>query len=229
MISGISSSYTSQLASTLFSKLDSKNQGYFDKLDLESALSGVSSLSDTEDTLSIDEVFGQLDGDSDGKVTQDELTSSLQKLADELNSQYNGMRMGRMGGMGGLPPPPPAGGAADEGFTLDELQSQLDEIGSTDSERSGLISEIVDNFESADSDGNGKVSFAEAMAFDQASKSSATGTADTSTADTSTSGTATSGSQTANDVNLLRMVMELMRAYGPEAFQASLGGFSTTA
>lgn len=227
MISGISSSYTSQLASTLFSKLDSKNQGYFDKLDLESALSGVSSLSDTEDTLGIDEVFGQLDGDSDGKVTQDELTSSLQKLADELNSQYNGMRMGQMGGM--PPPPPPAGGSADEGFTLDELQSQLDEIGSTDSKRSGLISEIVDNFESADSDGNGKVSFAEAMAFDQASKSSATGTADTSAAGTATSGTATSDSQAANDVNLLRMVMELMRAYGPEAFQASLGGFSTSA
>jgi len=228
MISGISSSYSSQLASTLFSKLDSKNQGYFEKLDLESALSGAGSRSDTEDTPSIDDVFSQLDGDGDGKVTQGELTSSLQKLADELNSQYSEMRMGRMGGMGGMPPPPPPGGGSDdEGFTLDELQSQLDEIGSTGSKRAGLISEIVDNFESADSDGNGKVSFAEAMAFDQGSKSSDSATAGTTTA--ATSAATTSDNADAGDADLLRMVMELMRAYGSEAFQASRGGFSVSA
>lgn len=220
MISGISSNYTSQIASTLFAKLDSKNQGYFDKLDLKSALATVGSLSDTEDSFSVDDVFSQMDGNGDGKVTQDELTSSLQKLADELTSQYNSMRMGGM-----PPPPPPEGGGrpVDEGYTKEALQSQLDEIGSTDSRRSSLLTEIVDNFGAADADGNGKVTFAEAMAYDQANNADATAAAGTAASDAASATTA------GDDLKLMRMVMELMRAYGSAAFQADSGGFSATA
>jgi hypothetical protein len=70
----------------------------------------------------VDEVFKQLDGDGDGKITQDEMTSGFKKLADELDSQFNNMRMNGhgghghhvgmegMAGAGGMPPPPPQGG-----------------------------------------------------------------------------------------------------------------------
>lgn len=232
MISSISSSYASQLAQTLFAKLDTDNQGFFEKLDLETALAGVSSLSDTEDTLSVDDVFSQLDSNSDGKVTEDELTSSLQQLADELNSQYDAMRMGGMGGMSGMPPPPPPSDSedsGDQGYTLEELQAQLDEIGSSDSQRSALISEIVDNFASADANSDGKVTFAEAMAYDQSVNGSASATAATTSTATSDTSSASSGGLDARDLGLVRMVMELMRAYGSDAYAATTAGFSASA
>ena len=60
------------------------------------------------------------------------------------------------------PPPPPPSGAqgsngADEGFTSDELKTQLDAIGESDAKRATLINKVLNNFSAADVDGNGKV------------------------------------------------------------------------
>ncbi len=198
----------SKMAEELFSKLDAKGQGYIEKSDLESAFGQLSPTRASENSASVEEVFNSLDGDGDGKVTQDEISSSLQKLTAELDAQFNKMREGGMKGMGGMPPPPPPqdveepGGA---GFTKEELTGQLEEIGSSDSKRSALISKIVDNFEEADSDGDGKVSFKEAMAYDQASQTSASGG----------SNAATSANDSARlDAQIMKQIMELMRAYG---------------
>lgn len=192
----------SQMASKLFSKLDSSNQGYIEKSDLQSALSQIgdssssssSSTGGTSGTSSADDLFAQLDSNGDGKVTKDEFTSSLKKLSDELDSQFNNMRMNGFGGQqgggmsaaGGMPPPPPDGGGAqggqggsDSGFTKDQLTSQLNDIGSSDSKRASLLSNVVNNFDTADSNGDGKVSFSEAMALQQ-SLDSASGTASSS-------------------------------------------------
>jgi len=200
MLSGINQS--SQMASLLFSKLDTKSQGYIEKTDLASAFSQIGS----SDSSSVDDVFAALDSDSDGKVTASEFSTVLSQLQEELESQFNQMRMQGMGGhgpqgMGGMPPPPPP--SDDAGFTKDELSTQLEEADSSDSERTSLISSIVDNFEAADTDGDGKVSFQEAMAY----KESTSDDSATSAATTTASGNAS------NEAQIMRTIMQLMHAY----------------
>ena len=149
------------MAEDLFAKLDTSGKGYIEQSDLTSALSSTSSTS-TEGTASASEIFSQLDSDGDGKVTQDELKTSMQKLAESLDSQFDEMRM-----QAGMPPPPPPA-ESDAGFTEEELTDQLAEIGSTDSARASLISNVVNNFDAADTNQDGKVSLQEAMAYDKA-------------------------------------------------------------
>lgn len=213
MVSSVSS--TSSI-SQLFAKIDTKSQGYIEKSDLASAFSQIGSSSNSDST-SVDDVFAALDSDSDGKVTESEFSTTLAKLKEELDSQFSSMRMGGFGGaqgsggMSGMPPPLPP--ADDEGFTQDELSSQLDEIGSTDSERSTFISNVVSNFEAADTDGNGKVSFAEAKAYNDSSNSTSSVTTTASNASSSSSSSTTTAS-TDSDAQLLKKIMQLMHAYG---------------
>lgn len=197
----------SQMASKLFSRLDSKGQGFIEQSDLQSAFSqvfGNASSSEANDASS--QLFSALDGDSNGKVTESEFSTGMQKLAEALDSQAFSSRMGGAGGM--PPPPPPGGGQDDAGFTKDELQSQLDEIGSTDSKRSSLISSVVENFDKADTNGDGKVSATEAMAYEQSTQSSTSGSS-------TQTGSTSSSSQT--DAMLAHRLMELMRAYGGDS------------
>ena len=206
MISGIGNA--SQMSSRLFSALDTKNQGYLEKSDFVSAYSKISG--DSSES-SVDDVFSALDGDSDGKVTESEFASTLSKLQEELDGQFNQMRMQGKGGQGGPqgmggmpPPPPPQAGAA--GFSKDELNSQLQKVGSSDSESTSLLSKVAENFEEADTDQDGKVSFTEAMAYQQSSEQAA-------------SNDATANAQARNEANnsdsqLMFKIMQLMHAYG---------------
>ncbi len=190
-----------RMASNVFSKLDTKGQGFIEESDLQSALSQLSSASASSTESDSAALFKALDGDSDGKVTESEFSSSMQKLADALDNQAFGSRMA-----GAMPPPPPPPQGDDAGFTQDELNGQLEEIGSTDSARSELISKVAENFEAADTNGDGKVSAPEAMAYERESRTSASTSTSTS-ADSSTSSTASEGA-------LMHRLMELMRAYG---------------
>ena len=204
----------SQMASKLFSRLDTKGQGFIEQSDLQSAFSqvfGNAASSQANDASS--QLFSALDGDSNGKVTESEFSSGMQKLAEALDSQAFSSRMGGAGGM--PPPPPPGGGQDDAGFTQDELQSQLDEIGSTDSKRSSLISSVVENFDKADTNGDGKVSATEAMAYEQSTQSSTSG-------NSTSTGSASSSSQT--DAMLAHRLMELMRAYGGDSTTSAASG-----
>ena len=186
-------------AEKLFSQLDSDSQGYIEQSDLQAAFSQIGA---SDESSGSSDLFKQLDSDGDGKVTKDEFTSALETISQQLDSQFDQMRMGGMQGAGQMPPPPPP--ADDAGFTKGELQSQLTEIGSSDSRRSSLISDIVNNFDAADSDGDGKVSFQEAMGYD---KSKGTASAD--------SGTAATRSTESNDgMRLMMQIMRLAEAYG---------------
>ena len=230
MVSGIGN--TSQMMSQLFSRLDTKGQGYIEKSDLASAFSAITSgNASSSSSTSVDDVFAALDTDSNGKVTESEFSSTLSKLQEELDNQFGQMRMHGHGGQGGpqgmsgnMPPPPPQN---DSGFSKDELQSQLDEIGSSDSQRSSLISKIVNNFSAADSNGDGKVSFGEAMAYDQSSsQSSATSSVSSSSASNSSGNSSSNDSSSStSDAQVLRKIMELMHAYGQSNQQTS--GFSS--
>ncbi|HZW25964.1 MAG TPA: EF-hand domain-containing protein [Gallionella sp.] len=191
-----------KIAADLFSQIDSSGQGYIDKSALQAAVEQSSSSGGSSSSSNVDELFSALDGNSDGKITKDEFTNSFQSLARQLESQLmsgNSMQAGNM-----PPPPPPQNGA---GFTKDELTSQLNGVGSSDSTRSSLISSVIENFDQADSDGDGKVSFKEAMAFDQSSSSDST--------TSSTSNSSSSASLVSEDLNakLMRQLMQLMQAY----------------
>lgn len=229
----------SQMASKLFSKLDTKGQGYIEESDLQSAFSQVfSSTGSTSSSSDASSLFSALDSDSNGQVTESEFSSSVQKLADALDSQAFGSRMaGGMGGvggpggagaMGGMPPPPR--NEDDAGFTKDQLSSQLEEIGSTDSERSSLISDVVANFEAADANGDGKVSRAEAMAYQQSSSSStsssSSGTSTRSTSDISSTGS-TSSTASHAEARMMHRLMALMRAYGSDTDSSTSTSAST--
>ena len=206
MMSSIgSSSMASNWANKLFTQLDTKNQGYIEQSDLASAFSKI-----PDNSTDVEEVFSQMDSDSDGKVTKDEIATALQQVADELDNQFNSMRMqgggqGGPGGMGGMPPPPPP--QIDAGFTKEELTSQLEEIGDTDSKRSELISSVIENFEEADSDSDGKVNFQEAMAYDQSTQSSL------STATSATESNSSSSATSTADNEVMMKIMQLMHAY----------------
>ena len=133
----------------------------------------------------------------------------MQKLAESLDSQFDEMRM-----QAGMPPPPPPA-ESDAGFTEEELTDQLAEIGSTDSARASLISNVVNNFDAADTNEDGKVSFQEAIAYDKANptSSSSSTTDSTSSTDSATSTTSVASSDK-TDAQVFRQLMELLRTYG---------------
>jgi len=204
----ISSVSTSQIASSLFSKLDTKSQGYIEKTDLESAFSSISS----DSSSNVDDLFSALDSDSDGKVTKDEMTSGIDNLLSGLNSQFDSMRMqGGMGGSGGPqgtpPPPPPQGGEGteDTGLTKDEMTSIASST--DDSKLSSLMTDISENFEAADTNEDGKVSMQEAMAYKDSSDK-ANGSSSDSNDSTSTSSSNSAMSQ------ITRQIQQLISAYG---------------
>lgn len=207
----------SDVAAQIFSKLDTDKQGYLEASDFTSA---ISQLSSSQQQASGEEVFSSLDSDSDGKLTQDELTTGIQALQDQLDSQFNAMRVQQgMGGMNGMPPPPPPGGGRggrgeDEGFDqeqLSQLASAAEEAG--DSRGASMFSELEDNFDEADADGDGKVTFSESVAYreqQQQQASSEDSSSDTSTASASSSSTSLSQEMQSR---IAQRLMDMMRAY----------------
>ena len=215
-----------KMAEDLFSQLDTSGKGYIDESDLASALSGVTSTSSAQtagNSASASDIFNQLDSNGDGKITKDELSTGIAKLAESLDSQYDQSRV-----QGGMPPPPPSD---DTGFTKDELSSQLSAIGSSDPTRSSLISKIVANFDKADTNQDGKVSFQEAMAYDQSSSTSAsssTASGAARAAANTTSATSTASEKT--EAQIFRQIMDLMRSYGHDgqSSQSTLSSLIST-
>lgn len=210
----------SKMADSLFSKLDTSGKGYLEKSDFQSAfaqMSSTGSSSSSSSAASVDDVFKSLDNDSDGKITKDEMTSGLQKIADQLDSQFNKMREGGMQGAGGMPPPPPPPDGADSaGLTKDELTSKAKEASSSDSTLSSMLSTLAANFDKADTDEDGKVSAKEAMAYDQAHPSSSSTSASSSvhSSASNSSNASSTGDSGKLDTQIMKQIMELMRAYG---------------
>jgi len=203
-----STSQATQLSSLLFSKLDTKKQGFIEKSDLTTAFSQIRGKS--ANSSGVDKVFSALDSNSDGKVTESEFASVLGKLQDQLASHRMHGHGGAQG-MGDTPPPT----ASNAGFTQDELTQQLSKAGNTDNARSTLLTKIVNNFTAADANSDGRVSLQEAMAYDKSTQT---------TASTSTSSN-NSGSSTADnsDSLVMKKIMQLVHAYGSSQGNAAGG------
>jgi len=213
MVSSISSSVSSW-ASTLFSQLDTSKKGYISESDLSSAFGSLStstSTSSSDSSSSASKLFSSLDSNNDGKVTQDELANTLQTLSDQLNSQYDASRMASAMGNGMPPPPPPTDSSEeDSGLTQDQLTSIASST--TDSNLASLMNNVASNFSAADTNGDGKVSRTEAMAYKESTDSTSSGSTTTSSSNSET----------------LKRILELLQAYSSQQ-NTSTSSLSLTA
>ena len=159
-MSGMQRPDSSKMVDNLFSKLDTKGQGYIEKSDFQGAFDKVASK-----TASVDDVFKALDGNDDGKITKQEMSDSVTKLADQLVSQLQSMRMsGKEGGMGGV------------GMSKSDISSMAD------SGASQKLNDLAQNFDVADTNHDGTISAQELMTY-QASNSATSSTSDVQNGD----------------------------------------------
>lgn len=179
-VSGASSSLwtlekqsASSLANSIFATVDTENKGYIDKAALTSALSGSDASSSD-----LDDVFAELDQDSDGKITRNELSSSIDQLSQALAAQFSQSRVDSARNSAG-------NGGDDPGFTREELTA-IAADDRTDAAQSALMTKLAENFDAADTDADGRINGEEAMAYDKLTST------DGSTA-TATAGPATQG------------------------------------
>jgi hypothetical protein len=152
------------------------------------------------------------------------MSSNLKKMAAELDSQFNAMRMAQAGGQaGGMPPPPPRESDRDRDNDAGMSKDQLTQVASTttDSKLAALTSKMASNFDAADTNGDGKVSRTEAMTYDQktqSTSSTASTSKTTSTAATSTdSTTATDSSKSESETLVFKRILDLMKQYRDQA------------
>jgi hypothetical protein len=202
----------SNWADSIYSKLDTKNQGYIEKTDLQDALSKVTGKGgDSGQSVNVDDTFSALDGDSDGKVTKSELTEAMTKLSDQLNAQFDASRVGGAGGPHG---PRGGGRAGGDGNSGDS---------STDA-TSGTSSTSTDYIAAADTDGDGTVSDAEQAAYDKKQASEKT--------DGSSSTDAASGTQKPehqkDPMRELAHALHLLKAYAENSGSSDSTAASTS-
>jgi Ca2+-binding EF-hand superfamily protein len=229
MMQGMQRPDPSKMVEGLFAKIDTSGKGYIEKSDLQSALSqlagssNASQLQNAKTAASADEIFKKLDGNSDGKITKDEMSSGLKKLADVLDSQFYQMRMSGTipGEQGGMPPPPPPGGDNKPDLNKDQLTSISSSLASTHPQRATQMSNLAKNFEAADTNGDGKVSFQEAMAYEQANPSGNTNSSHTSDANAATASD--------SDARIMKQMLELMQAYNSSNFTSNSIGLRAQA
>jgi Ca2+-binding EF-hand superfamily protein len=189
-----------KMAEDLVAKLDTNNQGYLQKSDLETALSIVSGSSDSTSSLSADELFAKLDSDGDGKVTKQEMAATFEQISSELDGPFPRMRLQGQDGM----PPPPSGELADQGLAKDQLTEMVNTTSVTGSGMSDGLNRLLDNFDQADNDGDGKITHDEAKSFYESQDAGASTTVTASSEQSS--GT--------SDVQFMKTLLDLLHAYG---------------
>lgn len=150
-------SSNSDFAEALLTSMDSDSSGSVDSAEFSSAALALS----ISDESAISSAFSSLDSDGDGTISQEELSASLSQSSSTMAA----------GGMP-PPPPPPSNSEEDTGYTQEELTAMAEEVGSSDGNLASLLASVIENFDAADSDGDGKVTSAEAMAYKEASNES---------------------------------------------------------
>jgi len=173
---------------------DEEDEGYSqDELSEIASSTDDSNLSTLMSTLASN--FDAADTNGDGKVNREEAMAYQASVSGTDTTEQMAM-----GPMNGMPPPPPPGGSDedDQGFTVDELS----EIASStdDSNLSTLMSTLASNFDAADTNGDGRVTRAEAMAYQDSTQGSSTQQAAVNSSN--------------NEEAIMKRIMELVQAYG---------------
>lgn len=153
-----STSSSSSFAEELLTSMDSDGSGSLDSTEFSSA--ALSLLNN--DQSAVDDAFNSLDSDGDGTISVDELSALLTQNASSMAA-------------GSMPPPPPSSSSSsteDTGLTQDEMTAMLEDVSSTDSNLATLLTSVSENFDAADTNGDGKVTFAEAMSYQQSTQNS---------------------------------------------------------
>lgn len=212
---------TSKIAENVFSKLDTKNQGYLEVSDLESAFGNIASSSSTStagtastsssgsstssanasgNSASINDLFKKLDSDGDGKVTKSEFSDGIKKLGDALETQFNARRTRGAEGSRPPPPPPPGGGeGGDQGLDKTQLTDLSTEVGKTNSSAGAALSQVAQNFDAADTNQDGKVSLQETLAYLEKASTTQTSSTSTTTSASATTSTSSSSATSSSD------------------------------
>lgn len=196
------------VAANMLGKIDTKNQGYIDKEELQAAVSKQASSQNataTTDTSQVDALFKKLDDNGDGKITKSELTDGFKKLSaefDSTNSQVNAGRskLERHGG-----PPPDAGGVPATAGT----------------------SGAAKTYDAADKNQDGTISAAELLAYKISTTENTAATSTTSNASFGNSNATTTVSQQSEsqtDSGALKLLAQLARAYASSDQQVPLTG-----
>lgn len=129
MSASITAATVTDRTNALFAKLDTKQKGYIDAADLESATGA-------GDSGRAAELFKQLDADSDGKVTKSELSTALQNVGDELAAQSDQSRV--KAASGGAPARTPHGGGRAPAASATETTTKY--VAAADTNRDGTVS-----------------------------------------------------------------------------------------
>lgn len=147
----LSKEQLTEAAGNLFGKLDSQNKGYLEQNDFSSLLSG---LQNDEASTKSEDLFSSLDSDGDGQLT-----------SSEFSDNFSNLLYSAQGTMGSRPAPP-----QDSGKSKDELTALLEELEQEDEKSTEGLQSLLDNFDTADADGDGKVTMQEVMAYKQSTE-----------------------------------------------------------
>lgn len=142
----LSKEQLTEAAGNLFGKLDSQNKGYLEQSDFSSLLSG---LQNDDASTKSEELFSSLDSDGDGQLT-----------SSEFSDNFSNLLYSAQGTMGPRRAPPP-----DSGKSKDELSALLEGLEQDDEKSAEGLQSLLDNFDTADADADGKVTMQEAMAY----------------------------------------------------------------
>lgn len=141
-----------------------------------------------------------MDSDGDGQLT-----------STEFSDNFSNLRYSAQGTIGKRPASP-----EDSGLSKDELTAMLQGVEQEEQKSTAGLQSLLDNFDSADSDGDGKVTMQEARSFRESQRtdsSSLTGQVSTS-----------SDSNESISKLLSRTMQQLMETYGGMAKVTSQSG-----
>ena len=125
---------------------------------------------------SVVENFDAADTNGDGKVTAAEAMAYQRSSQETSASGTDASNVAASGSMPPPPPPPSSSTQEDAGYSKDELTAMASDVSSTDSNLASLFETLAQNFDAADTNGDGKVTSAEARAYQDATKSASIGT-----------------------------------------------------
>ena len=186
----LSKEQLTETAGNLFGKLDSQNKGYLEQSDFSSLLSG---LQNAEASTKSEELFSSLDSDGDGQLT-----------SSEFSDNFSNLMYSAQGTMGHRPAP-----LEDNGKSKDELTALLEELEELDEKSTEGLQSLLDNFDTADTDGDGKVTMQEAKSFRESQHVESS----------SLASQVSSGSDNTESISKLlsRTMQQLMDTYGGHA------------